>query len=140
MDECYKLRDLKGKQFILPISAELFLQGWRRGGNGELWFNGYRVAVCKMKSSGDCTTMYIYLTLLNISLKMIKMVSFCYAYLTTIGKKKIFLGLHSLIKINCVLYSSSGVLQVFSIWKLLRHPAQKNSALTQCFSNCPSPK
>ena len=51
---------------------------------------GIKFQFCKMKSYGDCTTMYIYLTLLSISLKMIKMINFCYAYLTTIGKKDIF--------------------------------------------------
>lgn len=35
-------------------------------GEGKGWlFNEYRVLVCKVKKSGDCTTVWMYLTLLT---------------------------------------------------------------------------
>ena len=73
----------------------------RMMGNRELLFNKYRVSVSQQEKilETGCTTILIYLTLLNYIPKMVMMLRLCYMHSITIKIKKntkIYYILHDL--------------------------------------------
>ena len=58
-------------KFIEIESRMVVTRGWGKGGNVELLFNGYRILDLQVEKVLEigCTTMWIYLTLLNCMLR-----------------------------------------------------------------------